>query len=194
MKVLLLDNYDSFTYNLYQLLGELSAEVQVARNDRFNLNQIRKMNLDAIVISPGPGHPSISRDFGVCADVLRELSPEIPTLGVCLGHQGFAHVYGGEVIRAKSTMHGKTSLVQHDEMGIFEGMENPLVIGRYHSLIVRPESLPPKLKITARTQEGEIMGLRHVSFPIEGVQFHPESILTPSGSRMMANFIRQARR
>ncbi len=194
MKVLLLDNYDSFTYNLYQLLGELSAEVEVVRNDRIGLRQIRKMNPDAIVISPGPGHPSIARDFGVCADVLRELSPEIPTLGVCLGHQGFAYAYGGEVVRAAHTMHGKTSLVQHDGMGVFEGLENPLTIGRYHSLVVRPESVPPQLKVTARTQEGEIMGLRHVSFPIEGVQFHPESVLTPSGGKMMVNFIRQVRR
>jgi anthranilate synthase/aminodeoxychorismate synthase-like glutamine amidotransferase len=194
MKVLLLDNYDSFTYNLCQLLGELSAEVQVFRNDQLDMHQIRKISPDAIVISPGPGHPAIPRDFGICADVLRELSPEIPTLGVCLGHQGFAHAYGGEVIRAAHAMHGKTSLVLHDGMGIFQGLENPLVIGRYHSLIVRPESLPPQLKVTARTQEGEIMGLRHVRFPIEGVQFHPESVLTPSGVRMMANFIKQARR
>ncbi len=194
MKVLLLDNYDSFTYNLYQLLGELSAEVEVVRNDRIGLHQIRKMSPDAIVISPGPGHPSVPRDFGVCAEVLREIFPEIPTLGVCLGHQGLAYAYGGEVVRAAHAMHGKTSLMQHDGMGIFEGLENPLTIGRYHSLIVRPESLPPQLKVTARTQEGEIMGLRHVRFPIEGVQFHPESVLTPSGPRMMANFIEQARR
>ena len=194
MKVLLLDNYDSFTYNLYQLIGEFGAETRVVRNDGIELQQIRKMDPDAIVISPGPGHPSIPRDFGVCADVLRELSPGIPTLGVCLGHQGFAHVYGGEVVRAQRTMHGKTSLAQHDGLGIFEGVENPLTIGRYHSLIVRPESVPPQLKVTARTPEGEIMGLRHASYPIEGVQFHPESVLTPSGYKLMANFIRHVRR
>ena len=194
--LLVLDNYDSFTFNLVQYLGELAADhpiaskVRVERNDALTLEQIRALAPAAILISPGPGDPDQS---GVCLEVLRELSPTIPTLGVCLGHQSIAQVYGGKVVRAKELMHGKTSPVHHSGQGVFEGLPNPLTATRYHSLIAERESLPDCLEITAWLDDGTIMGLRHREFPhIQGVQFHPESVLTQEGHALLANFLRQA--
>ena len=194
--LLVLDNYDSFTFNLVQYLGELApehpiaAELRVERNDALTLEQIRALAPDAILISPGPGDPDQS---GVCLEVLQQLSPTIPTLGVCLGHQSIAQVYGGKVVRAKELMHGKTSPVHHSGQGVFEGLPNPLTATRYHSLIAERESLPDCLEITAWLDDGTIMGLRHREFPhIQGVQFHPESVLTQEGHALLANFLRQA--
>lgn len=194
--LLVLDNYDSFTFNLVQYLGELAAEhpiaadLRVERNDALSLEQIRALAPAAILISPGPGDPDQS---GVCLEVLRELSPTIPTLGVCLGHQSIAQVYGGKVVRAQQLMHGKTSPVHHSGQGVFEGLPNPLTATRYHSLIAERDSLPACLEITAWLEDGTIMGLRHRSFPhIQGVQFHPESVLTQEGHALLANFLRQA--
>ena len=194
--LLVLDNYDSFTFNLVQYLGELApehpiaAELRVERNDALTLEQIRALAPAAILISPGPGDPDQS---GVCLDVLQQLSPTIPTLGVCLGHQSIAQVYGGKVVRAKELMHGKTSPVHHSGQGVFEGLPNPLTATRYHSLIAERESLPDCLEITAWLEDGTVMGLRHREFPhIQGVQFHPESVLTQEGHALLANFLRQA--
>ena len=194
--LLVLDNYDSFTFNLVQYLGELApehpiaAELRVERNDALTLEQIRALAPAAILISPGPGDPDQS---GVCLDVLQQLSPTIPTLGVCLGHQSIAQVYGGKVVRAKELMHGKTSPVHHSGQGVFEGLPNPLTATRYHSLIAERETLPDCLEITAWLDDGTIMGLRHRDFPhIQGVQFHPESVLTQEGHALLANFLRQA--
>jgi para-aminobenzoate synthetase component 2 len=194
--LLVLDNYDSFTFNLVQYLGELAAEhpiaakVRVERNDALSLEQIRALAPDAILISPGPGDPDQS---GVCLEVLQQLSPTIPTLGVCLGHQSIAQVYGGKVVRAKELMHGKTSPVHHSGQGVFEGLPNPLTATRYHSLIAERETLPDCLEITAWLDDGTVMGLRHRDFPhIQGVQFHPESVLTQEGHALLANFLRQA--
>ena len=194
--LLVLDNYDSFTFNLVQYLGELApehpiaAELRVERNDALTLEQIRALAPAAILISPGPGDPDQS---GVCLEVLQQLSPTIPTLGVCLGHQSIAQVYGGKVVRAKELMHGKTSPVHHSGQGVFEGLPNPLTATRYHSLIAERESLPDCLEITAWLDDGTIMGLRHREFPhIQGVQFHPESVLTQEGHALLANFLRQA--
>jgi para-aminobenzoate synthetase component 2 len=194
--LLVLDNYDSFTFNLVQYLGELAAdhplaaELRVERNDALTLEQIRDLDPAAILISPGPGDPDQS---GVCLDVLRELSPTIPTLGVCLGHQSIAQVFGGRVVRARELMHGKTSPVHHSGQGVFAGLPEPLTATRYHSLIAERESLPDCLEITAWLDDGTIMGLRHRQYPhIEGVQFHPESVLTEAGHQLLANFLRQA--
>ena len=194
--LLVLDNYDSFTFNLVQYLGELAAEhplaaeLRVERNDALNLEQIRALKPAAILISPGPGDPDQS---GVCLEVLRELSPTVPTLGVCLGHQAIAQVFGGKVVRARELMHGKTSPVFHGGAGVFAGLPSPLTATRYHSLIAERESLPECLEITAWLEDGTIMGLRHRDHPlIEGVQFHPESVLTQDGHRLLANFLRQA--
>jgi len=194
--LLVLDNYDSFTFNLVQYLGELApdhpiaADLRVERNDALSLEQIRELAPAAILISPGPGDPDQS---GVCLEVLRELSPTIPTLGVCLGHQSIAQVYGGKVVRAKELMHGKTSPVHHSGQGVFEGLPNPLTATRYHSLIAERETLPDCLEITAWLEDGTVMGLRHRDFPhIQGVQFHPESVLTQEGHALLANFLRQA--
>ena len=194
--LLVLDNYDSFTFNLVQYLGELAgdyplaSELRVERNDALSLEQIRQLNPAAILISPGPGDPDQS---GVCLEVLRELSPRIPTLGVCLGHQSLAQVYGGTVVRAKQLMHGKTSPVFHGNQGVFEGLANPLTATRYHSLIAERASLPDCLEITAWLDDDTIMGLRHREYPhLQGVQFHPESVLTQDGHKLLANFLRQA--
>jgi para-aminobenzoate synthetase component 2 len=194
--LLVLDNYDSFTFNLVQYLGELAgdyplaSELRVERNDALSLEQIRQLNPAAILISPGPGDPDQS---GVCLEVLRELSPSIPTLGVCLGHQSIAQVYGGTVVRAKHLMHGKTSPVFHGNQGVFEGLANPLTATRYHSLIAERASLPDCLEITAWLDDNTIMGLRHRDYPhLQGVQFHPESVLTQDGHKLLANFLRQA--
>jgi para-aminobenzoate synthetase component 2 len=194
--LLVLDNYDSFTFNLVQYLGELAADhpitedLRVERNDALTLEQIRALAPDAILISPGPGDPDQS---GVCLEVLRELSPTIPTLGVCLGHQSIAQVYGGKVVRAKELMHGKTSPVLHEGQGVFAGLPNPLTATRYHSLIAERESLPDCLEITAWLEDGTIMGLRHCEHQhLQGVQFHPESVLTQSGHQLLSNFLAQA--
>ena len=194
--LLVLDNYDSFTFNLVQYLGELAgdyplaSELRVERNDALTLEQIRALQPDAILISPGPGDPDQS---GVCLEVLRELSPTIPTLGVCLGHQSIAQVYGGKVVRAKELMHGKTSPVLHEGQGVFAGLPNPLTATRYHSLIAERESLPECLEITAWLEDGTIMGLRHREHQhLQGVQFHPESVLTQSGHQLLSNFLAQA--
>jgi len=194
--LLVLDNYDSFTFNLVQYLGELAADhpicaaLRVERNDALTLKQIRALQPDAILISPGPGDPDQS---GVCLEVLGELSPTVPTLGVCLGHQSIAQVYGGKVVRARELMHGKTSPVLHEGQGVFAGLPNPLTATRYHSLIAERESLPDCLEITAWLEDGTIMGLRHRDYPhLQGVQFHPESVLTQSGHQLLANFLREA--
>ena len=186
-KILMVDNYDSFTYNLVQYLGELGQELIVHRNDKITLEQVKRLKPDRIVISPGPGSP---KDAGVSGQIIRELGPKIPLLGVCLGHQCIGAVYGGVVERNYRLMHGKTSLIRHDNKGVFRGLPNPFEATRYHSLVVRRQGFPRDLEITAETKEKEIMGLRHRTFPIFGVQFHPESILTKSGMQLLRNFIK----
>jgi len=194
MNVLIVDNYDSFVYNLYQCLGELGARPRVVRNDAVTLADVRRLAPDAIVLSPGPGHPVNPRDFGVCASILREVSPSTPTLGVCLGHQGIGTGFGARVGRAARLLHGKTSRVHHDGRTLFEGLPNPIVAGRYHSLAIEADSLPPDLEVSATADDGEIMAVRHLRYPIEGVQFHPESILTPDGPALLRNFLRAAKK
>jgi len=184
--LLVLDNYDSFTYNLVQYFGELGAELVVKRNDEITVEQIATMNPERICISPGPCTP---REAGISNDVIRTLGPKIPILGVCLGHQCIGDVFGGEVVRAGRLMHGKTSPILHDGNGVFAGLPSPFQATRYHSLIVRWESVPDVLEISAETPEKEIMGLRHRDYPIHGVQFHPESILTPEGKKLLKNFL-----
>ena len=182
-----LDNYDSFTYNLVQYFGELGAEPVVRRNDEITVEEIAALRPERICISPGPGTPA---EAGISEAVIRELGPRVPVLGVCLGHQAIGEVFGGEVVRAGRLMHGKTSPILHDDDGVFAGLPSPFEATRYHSLVVRPESVPACLVANARTAEGEIMGLRHREFPIHGVQFHPESILTAEGKRLLENFLR----
>jgi len=190
MKVLIIDNYDSFVYNLAQYVGELGAEPLVYRNDQLTLKKALRLKPDKIIIPPGPGTPSQPRYFGVCSQIIRHLSPKVPTLGVCLGHQGIVWTFGGRIVRAGRVMHGKTSPVWHDGRGIFKGVENPIQATRYHSLVAERASLPRCLAVTAVSlDDGEIMGVRHVEYPIEGVQFHPESILTRGGKRMVKNFL-----
>ena len=183
----MIDNYDSFTYNLVQYLGELGQELVVFRNDRVTLEEVKRLKPDRIVISPGPGSP---KDAGVSNEVIRELGPKIPVLGVCLGHQCIGAVFGGKVERNWRLMHGKTSPIYHECKGVFRGLPNPFEATRYHSLVVRREGFPSALRVTARTKEGEIMGLQHRRFPIYGVQFHPESILTVSGKQLLKNFLK----
>ena len=187
MKLLVIDNYDSFTYNLVQYFSELGAEVTVKRNDEISIEQIRELGPDRICISPGPGRPE---NAGICPEVIRELGPEIPILGVCLGHQCIAQVFGAEIVRAEKLMHGKTSAIKHSNKGIFAGTAQPLEATRYHSLVVRRDSVPDSIEITANSDDGEIMGLQHREFPLHGVQFHPESILTAEGKKLLANFLR----
>lgn len=190
MKVLILDNYDSFVYNLAQYVGELADKVIVKRNDEINVTGVRELNPDKILISPGPGTPSDSRYFGTCTSVLKEVSREVPTLGVCLGHQGIVHAFGGKIVRARKIRHGKTSQITHDGKGVFRGIRNPFDATRYHSLVAERKSLPKALEITARSSDdNEIMGIRHKDLPIEGVQFHPESILTTAGHQIIENFL-----
>jgi anthranilate synthase component II len=184
--ILLIDNYDSFTYNLYQYLSELGAEVEVHRNDRISVHEVRSMAPERVVISPGPCTP---REAGISIDLIQELAGHIPILGVCLGHQSIGAAFGAEVVRAPLVMHGKTSSVSHDGSGIFAGLPNPFTATRYHSLIVSEDSLPDDLAVTARSEDGIIMGLRHRHCDVFGVQFHPESILTVGGHRLLANFI-----
>jgi anthranilate synthase/aminodeoxychorismate synthase-like glutamine amidotransferase len=185
MSVLLLDNYDSFTYNLAQYLGELGHAPVVRRNDEISLGDIEAMKPDRIVISPGPGRPE---DAGITVDVIRQFGRRVPVFGVCLGHQGIGYAFGGEVVRAPVLMHGKVSSVQHDGRGVFEGVSQPFVAGRYHSLVVS-DPPPEVLEITARTDDGVIMGLRHREWPVHGVQFHPESVLTGEGRKILRNFL-----
>jgi anthranilate synthase component 2 len=190
MKVLIIDNYDSFVYNLAQYVGELGAEPLVYRNDHLTLKKALRLKPDKIIISPGPGTPSQPRYFGVCSQIIRHLSPKLPTLGVCLGHQGIVWTFGGKIVRAGRVMHGKTSPVWHDSRGVFKGVENPIQATRYHSLVAERASLPRCLAVTAVSlDDGEIMGVRHVEHPIEGVQFHPESILTRGGKQVVKNFL-----
>jgi anthranilate synthase/aminodeoxychorismate synthase-like glutamine amidotransferase len=191
VKVLLIDNYDSFTYNLAQYLGELGAEVAVERNDAITLEAICERAPNALVISPGPCTPN---EAGISMDVIRTFAGEIPLLGVCLGHQCIGQVFGGRVVRAPRIMHGKTSKMFHDEKGLFADVENPFVATRYHSLVIAPETLPDTLEVTAKTWEDEIMGVRHKQHVVEGVQFHPESIMTTAGKKLLANFLAMARR
>ncbi len=193
-RVLVLDNYDSFTYNLVQSLGALGADVTVERNDETTLKEIERLDPDGIVISPGPGSPDDPAYFGVCSSVLEHLSPTTPTLGVCLGMQGFVHTYGGTIQPAPRLMHGKACQVQHDEQGVYTDLPNPLEAGRYHSLIVDEDALPPSIEATAHSDEGELMGVRHTEHPIEGIQFHPESILTPHGIDLMDNYLEMVQR
>jgi len=187
MKLLVIDNYDSFTYNLVQLFGEMDVDLIVKRNDEISIDEIRKLKPDRICISPGPGRPESA---GISSELIREFGPRIPILGVCLGHQCIAQAFGGEVVRAERLMHGKTSKIHHRRQGVFKDLAEPLEATRYHSLIVERESLPDLLEITAETDDGEIMGLQHRQFPIHGVQFHPESILTTEGRQLLANFLR----
>lgn len=193
--ILVIDNYDSFTYNLVQYLGELgkempiAAEVQVYRNDKITLEEIRQLNPDAIVISPGPGRPD---DSGVSLEIIRELGPTVPVLGVCLGHQAIGQVFGGKITSAPELMHGKTSPVQHTNVGVFEGLEAPLTATRYHSLVIDRDTCPDVLEVTAWVEDGTIMGVRHREYPhIQGVQFHPESVLTQSGKQLLKNFLQE---
>jgi anthranilate synthase/aminodeoxychorismate synthase-like glutamine amidotransferase len=185
-RLLLIDNYDSFTYNLVQAFLVLGAEVIVHRNDALEVAAAEALAPTHLCISPGPGTP---RQAGVSIAMIRAFAGRIPVLGVCLGHQAIAEAFGGQVVRAARLMHGKTSPIEHDGRGVFAGIVSPCEVGRYHSLIAAPESLPPELLVTARTAEDEIMGLRHVTLNVEGVQFHPESVLTPLGPAMMANFL-----
>jgi anthranilate synthase component II len=191
--ILVIDNYDSFTYNLVQYLGELgqelaiAADVKVYRNDQISIDQIRQLNPDGIVISPGPGRPE---DAGISTTVVKELGATIPILGVCLGHQGIGQVFGGKVTAAPELMHGKTSEIYHTGVGVFEGLDNPFIATRYHSLVVDRSTCPDTLEITAWVEDGTIMGVRHRDFPhIQGVQFHPESILTNAGKQLLKNFL-----
>jgi len=184
--ILMIDNYDSFTYNLVQYLGQLGQEVMVYRNDEITLDEIGKLAPDAIFLSPGPCTPM---EAGITVDVIRIFHKSIPIMGVCLGHQSIGYAFGGNVVRAGRLMHGKTSPIINDGKTIFKGLPNPFTAGRYHSLLVERNSLPSCLEISAETEEGEIMGIRHREYPVEGIQFHPESILTPHGKRIIKNYL-----
>ena len=184
--LLVIDNYDSFTYNLVQFLGELKQDVKVVRNDEIPASSIADMAPSHIVISPGPCTPN---EAGISLEVIKSYAGKIPILGVCLGHQSIGQAFGGKIVRAARVMHGKTSMIEHDGKGVFSGLPNPFEATRYHSLLIERESIPDSLEITARTAEGEIMAVRHKTLPVEGVQFHPESFLTKAGKDLLANFI-----
>jgi len=184
--ILMIDNYDSFTYNLVQYLGQLGEEVAVHRNDAVTLDRIEEMRPDAIFLSPGPGSPE---NAGLTVDIIKRFHTTIPIMGICLGHQAIGYAFGADVVRADRLMHGKTSGIINDGRTIFRGLPSPFEAGRYHSLILRRETLPPCLEVSAETAEGEVMGVRHHDYPVEGIQFHPESILTPNGKRIIKNFI-----
>jgi len=185
--ILVIDNYDSFTYNLVQYLGELGAEIRVRRNDAVTVGEVEAMAPEQILISPGPGRPE---NAGVSVDVIKHFGPSVPILGVCLGHQAIGMVYGGTVCRATAPMHGKTSTVVHDGRGLFQGINEPFLAGRYHSLVISTDNVPDELEVAARTKEdGTIMSVRHRSYPVHGVQFHPESVLTDEGRRILRNFL-----
>jgi anthranilate synthase component 2 len=188
--ILLVDNYDSFTYNLYQYLRELGASVLVRRNDAVSADEVRRRRPAGLVLSPGPGRPE---DAGVCIELIRAFCTELPILGVCLGHQAIAQAFGGRIVRAPRLMHGKTSAIRHDGRGLFRGLSNPFTATRYHSLMAEKRSLPRCLQVTARAPDGIIMGLRHRRFPVAGVQFHPESILTGPGKEILKNFLKGTR-
>jgi anthranilate synthase/aminodeoxychorismate synthase-like glutamine amidotransferase len=185
--ILVIDNYDSFTYNLVQYLGELGAVLRVVRNDAVSVDEVIAMRPERVVISPGPGTPD---DAGISLDVVRRLGATTPILGVCLGHQSIGQAYGATVARARTQMHGKTSQIRHDDAGVFAGLSNPFTATRYHSLVVLKETVTPELEVTAWSEDGEIMGVRHRRLPVEGVQFHPESILTVEGKKLLANFLK----
>jgi len=184
--IAVIDNYDSFVFNLVQALGSMGEEIRVFRNDQIDVEGLRALRPDALVLSPGPGRPE---DAGITIPTIRELSSSIPTLGVCLGHQAIAFAFGGRVVRAKEPRHGKPSPVEHDHAGLFQGLGSPFQAGRYHSLVAERSSLPEILRVTAWTEDGTVMGLRHVERPLFGVQFHPESVLTPDGNRLLGNFL-----
>lgn len=185
--IVIIDNYDSFTYNLYQYIGEINPHIEVYRNDKITIDEIREKNPSHIIISPGPGFP---KDAGISIPLIKELGQSIPTLGVCLGHQAIGEAFGGKVIHARELMHGKASVLEVDrECPLFRNLPDKIKAGRYHSLIVENESLPEELKITARSVDGEIMGCMHARFPVFGIQFHPESILTPEGKKILRNFL-----
>ncbi|MEA1996142.1 MAG: aminodeoxychorismate/anthranilate synthase component II [Gemmatimonadota bacterium] len=186
--ILVIDNYDSFTYNLVQYLGELGAELTVFRNDKITVDEVQASGPEGIVVSPGPGMPD---NAGISLELIARLGSRIPVLGVCLGHQSIGQAYGGRVISAPYLMHGKTSMIHHDRSPLYQGVPDPFEATRYHSLILEPNSLPECLEVTARTEDGVIMGVRHVEFPVEGVQFHPESILTFEGKRILGNFLKR---
>lgn len=191
MKVLIIDNFDSFVYNLAQYVGQLGGEPLVYRNDEITVYEAQRLNPNRIILSPGPGRPDDPKYFGICLDIIRKISPRVPTLGVCLGHQGIAYAFGGSIAPAKRLMHGKTSLIRHESDGLFNGVENPLRATRYHSLVCRRKDFPKSLEETATSlDDGEIMGLRHREYPIYGVQFHPESVLTTEGLKIIKNFLR----
>ena len=190
MKVLVIDNYDSFVYNLVQYIGELGGEPIVYRNDQIDLEQAMRLDPQRIVISPGPGTPEDLHYFGVCSAILQKMSCKIPTLGVCLGSQGIISVFGGKVVRANRLMHGKTSVIKHDGKGVFEGVKNPFTGTRYHSLVGEKSSIPLCIEVSAESSDdGEVMGVRHRTYPITGLQFHPESILCEDGKKMIKNFL-----
>ncbi len=184
--ILMIDNYDSFTYNLVQYLGEMGEELRIFRNDKITTDEIEAMKPDRIVISPGPCSP---KEAGISVETIRRFAGKIPILGVCLGHQSIGYAFGGDIVRAGRLMHGKTSLIHHEDKGIFNGMPKPFEAIRYHSLVIEPSTLPECLEVTARTDIGEIMGVRHREYIVEGVQFHPESILTQEGKRLLRNFL-----
>ena len=184
--LLLLDNYDSFTYNIYQLFSDIGAQVEVVRSDKISIDGIRANGYRGIIISPGPGIP---QDAGISEEVIRQLGGEIPILGICLGHQAIGEVFGGRVVRAGEIVHGKASPIRYSGMGLYRDIPNPTEVARYHSLIIARENLPDVLDVTSQLDDGTIMGVRHKTLPIEGIQFHPESILTPEGRRMMQNYL-----
>jgi anthranilate synthase component 2 len=190
LRILVIDNYDSFVYNIVQILGELNIQTLVERNDRIGSSSARKMNPDGIVISPGPGHPADRRYFGNCIDIIVNIGPTTPILGVCLGHEGIVNAFGGSIINAKNIRHGKTSPIEYQSGKLFENISNPFRATRYHSLVADPNNIPFCLEITAKAlDDGEIMGVRHKQYPIEGIQFHPESVLTADGPMIFQNFI-----
>lgn len=190
MRILVIDNYDSFVYNIVQILGKLNIQTLVERNDRISFASVRKMNPDGIVVSPGPGHPADRKYFGNCIDIIVNLGPTTPILGVCLGHEGIVNAFGGSIINAKKVRHGKTSPIEYQSSKLFENISNPFRATRYHSLVADPNNIPFCLKVTAKSlDDGEIMGVRHKQYPIEGIQFHPESVLTADGPMIFQNFI-----
>lgn len=184
--ILMIDNYDSFTYNLYQYVGEIYKDIKVVRNDEITIQDIKEMDLEGIIISPGPGTPN---NAGISVDAVRSFAGEVPILGICLGHQAIAEAFGGKIVGADEIMHGKTSIVKHNGKGLFEGVKNPLKVMRYHSLIADKEELPESLKITAKTEDGVIMGIKHVDYKVYGLQFHPESYFTEGGRKIIENFL-----
>jgi anthranilate synthase component II len=195
MKVLIIDNYDSFVYNIAQLLGKLKTQPTVIRNDKIKIDDIQKMNPDAIIISPGPGNPADRKYFGICTDIITDLGSAIPILGICLGHQGIVNAFGGKIINAKLVRHGKTSIIEHKSHMLFENVNNPFKATRYHSLVADSNKVPECLEVTAKAlDDGEIMAVRHREYLIEGVQFHPESVLTAEGPKILRNFVSMVKR